>query len=1034
MTRIKFILSLVFIAVLTKLSYAQTVEGTIAETNTSNPLSGIIISATSEENLDRTENTITDINGNYFLANLMTATNEFDVVHEEIKIQNNNGSLIISITSKDEIKKISIHDLSERLITENEVTKDWFANTYSANLDISNLATQAIIISDGVHKGTKYIANIQGNATVQELESKFKNSTGDTAPFRFLVRDSQDEYATLDTIIDLNKTSPNNIDFYLNKWPEFFTNLYLNFKDKFGNKLTNTAIEVDETNGLYSFDLETDSEGNVEVVDVSIPATTEDRLIPDSLDFEVSITGDSYLEDFNHVLEKVSDGNFFKNYTNLTPEQQEFFANLYATVTHQTTGDAITSAQSSLRTIGGTPTIQTTNINGEVGFESVSIEALNEITSGETKFVFELSKAGLETMIDTFNMTNIDYNKSYEMVDAEVQPDLKQYTLVLHSKDGEGNDLTSTNWEVYDAATLIGSGNTGSNSLDTLEFLNTNPNLDITIKTNKTEYSNYQTTTNIPAEQTVLKTTVNEILKYLYELEVRANDSQTGLAVDSLDVKAYLNGQLLMQDATLENTIAELETTQAGHTLDLKLLVNGTGYIRSDSIPITINEGQANQLIASLVQEEVIPEESVAYLWRAFMPEIAVPGTEADIKIESLDSDYVRIIQDIGSNGWWQDTIPVNSEGTTQYKITYTPTVPAGEIPLYVLEKILTLQAGEESTGTDDVKALEQQQSIQGFIENVNTKAKVANAILKLYNEDNTAIVQTTTTDANGFYRFDPTPTGTTGYLDIITAETNDFNFDNVPIGTTTSSEGGEVDLLEKVINFSDSIKTYNISQIDKFQMNHNTGELQELVKSELTGLDGSNSVFLPLTIDRDINVYFVPGTTEANKQFALTQIPELITNRFGIPWTFKEVYEPIPTTTNITSLNSTYLNGLADQGKIGINLEVTSLESGFTVNHESMVEGKYINGVSNVRILSPDIYYTEVVAFRELLHRMGVKSDDMNQYTPSIGNGSSPDVQLDQLNNKDYINYLTLFNLHQSQVKSNPKERIHSGTFYLVE
>ncbi len=191
-----------------------------------------------------------------------------------------------------------------------------------------------------------------------------------------------------------------------------------------------------------------------------------------------------------------------------------------------------------------------------------------------------------------------------------IEPTPKQYKLIIKSKDAQGQNLPDVNWEVLSAdSTQLGFGNTGSNSVDTLLFMNTNANLAIILKTNKTEYADYRVATTIPAEQDVEKTTSNALLTYLFQLNVTAKDSDTGEDLDQFSAKAFLNGSLLMEAESLESNTAHLETTQAGHRLDLQVIIEKAAYVISDTLNITLNEGQLNTISTNLIKETEAPKQ-----------------------------------------------------------------------------------------------------------------------------------------------------------------------------------------------------------------------------------------------------------------------------------------------------------------------------------------------------------------------------------------------------------------------------------------
>ncbi|MBN1651097.1 MAG: T9SS type A sorting domain-containing protein, partial [Bacteroidales bacterium] len=196
-----------------------------------------------------------------------------------------------------------------------------------------------------------------------------------------------------------------------------------------------------------------------------------------------------------------------------------------------------------------------------------------------------------------------------------VEPTPKQYKLIIKSQDEKGQNLPDVNWEVLSAdSTQLGIGNTGSNSLDTLSFTNANANLDIILKTNKAEYTNYRVLATIPAEQDVEKTTSNSLITYLFQLNVSAKDSETDAALDHFNAKAFLDGNLLMEAESLESHTASLETTQAGHSLELQVIIEKTGYFISDTINLTISEGQLNSLNIDLIKETEAPKQFRLFL------------------------------------------------------------------------------------------------------------------------------------------------------------------------------------------------------------------------------------------------------------------------------------------------------------------------------------------------------------------------------------------------------------------------------------
>ncbi len=837
-------------------------------------------------------------------------------------------------------------------------------------------------------------------------------------------------YQPIDSVLeDINVSQQYTYDFICENWPEFFANLFFNLKDKYNNIQANTTINVDELNGLYSLSAISDANGDAQITDISIPPL-ENKLIPDSLDFAIEILSD-YLVTEKDTLRKVTDGDLFKNYHILTPKQQQFFANLYTTITNSENGNPIEGVQAKLVLEGNTDTTTVvTNVFGEANFENIEITAFNEITPDTLNYVYKLNKIGFQPIINILELTDGTFNEAYQMSEEP-----KQYTLIIHSKDGNGDDLQNVNWLALTAdSVLIGQGNTGANSLDTLFFQNINQNLDIILKSNFPEHTDYRTETMLTAEQEELRTTTNTLLTYVYTLDVIANDSNTQTPLDSILVEAFLNGELLMNGNSLEETIVNLQTTQPGHTLDLKIVIDREGYIKSDSIPITITEGQANQLTHNLIQ-------NIAYFWRAIRDPITRLGTTADIVISNAQFNIQDTIFNVLNQVAWRDTVPVNSTGTTSYTIKIIPYVVEGTIPLYTETKTFELSPNQTSQGYDDLTALEQEQTIKGKVVYGDSKTNATGLDLIVWNSDRTAIVDSLRS-TDGTFEFGPYPTGFEGQMDVhipnnhpARADTSYFGHKGiriVPRGTNVwGISGGPVIMEDQVLNFEDSVKTYNIVLTPTHWIDAESGNLAKVNPAHIQIMDGDTDYDMPLLKWGETNTFFEGGSI--NNQWVY-DMAERIENNFGIPFVINEVSTPRSYHgIFIDNLDDAYLNSIKSQ--MGMNIEVSS-SAGITQTHGSdNLEDINVHSTTDIRIRGPQAgqngnAFTITESERELLHRMKEATDISSDYYVSIGNYTMPSNLDTTKMVYDHINYSIMDNNRRMRINSDESERIHNGSW----
>lgn len=732
---------------------------------------------------------------------------------------------------------------------------------------------------------------------------------------------------------------------------------------------------------------------------------------------------------FRDTLRNVSAEDLIKNYHNLTPKQQEFFANLYNTVKSQQTGDPLSGVMASLWIPERQDTLKsTTNNDGKVNFENLEIPAENEITAGTQKRVLRLSGEDLETKIDTISLTDGNFNKVYYMTEKNVQPEDKQYTIIINSKDAEGNNLPNVNWAISSTENgTLGTGNTGSNSLDTLQFLNPNTSLNLQINSNKEEYKDYNNTKNISSGQSTI-TTVNELMKYLYELQASGKDSETKALLDSVEVKAFLNGQLLMSGNSLNNTELNLQTTQAGHSLDLKVLMDRDGYVRSDSIPITINEGQANNLVYELVKEQT-NNNAVAYLWRAIRDPLNQIGTTADITITNDEFNYTdtRSVADLIA---WKDTVPVNATGTTPYTIKIHPHVLDGKIPLYDLVKIISLSPNQTAQGYDDLKSLEQQVVLKGDLDGSDGgEAGITNVIFTASNGQQ----YTTTTNSSGEYRLGSFPTGTTGSISFVIPTSNPenesyFNHRDIPVGGTPNVKQGTVPLPTKVTAFEDSVLVYNPMMIQKRWTYPVTGEKVTIHPEYLKDLEGT-SYNASWAIWGEQRVYNTPNSDNPDWP---AQMGAFIEEHTGVPYKIIVVDTPRGTAPKITSLDPAYLQSIRNQ--MGINVETKTTEAGLTNVHSAgSIDGMIFHSTSDITLKCPeqgteanDITYA--IGMREFVGRNG-QFDMTDQYLSFLNGALDYNIKVTDMT-QDFANVSIIY----TNMSSRAKKHTNTGLYTISE
>ncbi len=1026
---------------------AQNIQGTVRIENIGTPLQNIKVEAISESDTTKRKNTLTDNTGYYELNDILTGINNIPASEKDkMSITYNDGIMHITIKSQTPINSGSIYDISGQNIGTTQFIQTG-ASEFKGQIRIQGSTEKILLFSDGIHTAKKIIL---GTLTEYETENPVKenitpksakSSNENNLIFR-LDDGEEDLYQPVEEIKPVDFDFTNYFDFEMEKWPSFFSDLLFNLQDKYNNLQANTTINVDELNGLYSLSATTDNNGDAEITEISVPAS-ENKLIPDSLDFAVEILSD-YLVTHQDTLRKVTDGSLLTNYHNLRPKQQEFFADLYTTIKNAQTGNPIEGVEGKLVLEGSTDTTSfITNALGQANFEDIEISAFNEITPDTLNYIYKLNGAGLEQLIDTLKLTNGTFNEAYQMTEEEVPPVPKDYTLIINSKDGNGNNLENVDWLALTAdSVLIGQGNTGANSLDTLLFQNLNPNLDIILKSNLTEHTDYRIKTNLVAEQEELRTTNNTLLTYLYDLGVIAKDSETQTPLDSTMVEAYLNGNLLMSGNSLEETIVNLQTTQPGHNLDLKLLIDRIGYEKSDSIPTTITEGAANEVIYNLVKET--PEQKYSIIRRRIKdPTTGQLGTTADIILSNSEFNFSDTIFSQPNLQIWTDTIPVNSNGITEYNMKIIPKVQNGNIPCYTEEKTLELEPNQTYWEEDILRALEQEQKIKGKIVYSDSKTNATGLDIIIWNSDRTAVLDSIRS-ADGTYESGPYAVGFSGFMDVHIPNDHPTNKDEeyfghkgIPIvlrGTNNwGPSGGPVLMEDQILNFADSIKTYNINLTPTHWIDAETGMLAQVNPAHIQRMDGDTDYDMPLLKWGETNTYF--EASSENNQW-LFDMAERIRNNFGIPFVVNEVSTPRSSSgINITSLDDDYLNSVKSQ--MGMNVEV-QIGSGLTqTNGSDDLDEINVHSTTDIRFRGPPVgqqgnAFMITGSERELLHRMKEATDISSDYYTSIGNYTAPNDLDTTKMVYDHINYSIMDNNRRMRINSDENERTNNGSWTL--
>jgi hypothetical protein len=1025
--KLKFSFLIIFIFLLIRLQ-AQQFSGTIT-----NPLADPVQNARvilQYPNGDPENDTVYSDASGYYIIGHTVGINQIIRGKESLSYMYDVNILTVNIISENQLSTGRIIGIDGKLISEFPLHKT-SSNTYTGETDL-NATSGIIIFSDYFHSCKIPLLNVQmrfmwpARSASSELNtSKLFNKSAKDAYYHLLIQ-TDDLYQPVDSVLEnIEPSQSYTYNFELFDWPVYFADITVSITGYEDALLEGTTVEINGDD-LYLSEF-TDINGQAFFNDIDVGNDPDDLLLPGSMDITIDAGNIQWYEDMSQDMQTISEGTYEFNYS-LQATINDYIRNIYS---ETDSGDPISvdwllkSSDEIITYVSGSTDLDG---NGQINFQY--------------QYPGELADLILISTADDFEndtVWNIDILPgNIQTTNVFMTPALKDYTVIINSKDGNGDDLPSVNWLVLDAdSVLIGQGNTGSNSLDTLLFQDLDPNLDIILKTNKTEHEDYRLEANIIGDQESLFNTINTLKTYLYEVGVVAKDSNTGVALDSINVDMYLNGQLLMSGNSLGDTIANLNTIQPGHTLDLKALIKRNGYIDSDSIDVTLNEGQLNQLIHEL--EQVPVQTSEAYLWRIFRDPIVRTGTTTDIVISNPQFNVQDTIFAVNAGTAWRDTVEVNQTGTTDYIITYIPHVQNG-IPLYDLTKTFTLSPNQTAQGFDDGVALEQQQKIKGKVKFGDTK-NVASGVDVIVRDTNGNQIDSLRTNATGTFEFGPYPVGFEGTMDVHIpnthanrADTLYFGHRGIPIiqrsdiANYTVSTGRLV-FEEEVLDFADSVNVYNVGLVPAFWIDAETNQLAKVNPAHIWRMDGNVGWDLANLRERPINVYFKPTTINKQHFFDMAQ---RIEDNFGIPFEINEVYSSIPSTT-ITGLDTNYLNSIEDS--TGINAEVVTGAGLTTQSGNDNLEDFGFHTTTDIRIRGPisgnqPTPYMIVEDERELLGRRYEVAEIPSTYYKSLINASTP-TDLDTAKMVyDHINFGLIHNMRKLRIDPDEMERVHNGSW----
>lgn len=413
--------TLIFLVSFISTMRSQTIQGFVTDSS-SDGIYGVRVQAISQNDTTKQKDTVTDFSGFYELKDIVTGINDIPGFSgDKMTLTYEGGQMRINVTTNQNIENGHLYNMAGQTISGTQFQKVG-NHEFQATINISGIPEQIVLFSDGVHPVKKIIPGTLPSYGIQTIEfdksTESKNklkSTRTTADNEFIFRldddETIDEYQPLEIVKPVDMENTNYFDFQMQKWPEFFANMFFNLEDKYGNIQKNTNMNVNSLDGSYAFNIQTDNNGDAQITNISINPIEGNKLVPDSIDFAVEIPANDYLEMARDTLRKVSQGDLIKNYHNLTPKQQEFVANLYATTVSEQTGNPLNNVIAKMWKENNTDTTTlSSNEQGQVNFENISIDAFNEITPDTLKYFLRFSGADLETKTDSINLTNGNFN------------------------------------------------------------------------------------------------------------------------------------------------------------------------------------------------------------------------------------------------------------------------------------------------------------------------------------------------------------------------------------------------------------------------------------------------------------------------------------------------------------------------------------------------------------------------------------------------------------------------------------------------
>jgi hypothetical protein len=519
------LLTLIFLVSFISNIRSQVIQGFVADSSNLG-IYGIIVEAISQNDTTKRKDTLTDFAGAYILKDIVTGINDIPgFTGDKMTITYDGGQMRINVTSNQNIQNGKLYTITGQAISGAQFQRIG-SNEFQAIMNIPGVPEQAVLFSDGVHPAKKIIPKMLPGYGTQpiELDKETEKSRLKSAPineetnFIFRLDDPQevDEYQPIEVVKSVDMQNTNYFDFEMQKWPEFSSNIFFNLEDKYGNTQKNTNININALDGTCSFNLQTDNNGAAQITNITIPHIEGNKRIPDSIDFAVEIPANDYLEMTRDTLIKVSQGNLIKNYHNLTPKQQDFFANNYATIVSEQTGNPLQNVLAEMWKENSTDTLKlVSNEQGKVNFENLVIPPFNEITPDTVKYYMQLSKDGYVSILDSIMISDGDY-----VVNRVLSTAYSEYSIFINSKNENQEDLNEVEWTLYTPDSIyVWSGNTGINSSDTVEIIIPSSYTFVKIHSEKKYYKNWDSKIELNNSNTTT-ITINEFNANIYSVSI----------------------------------------------------------------------------------------------------------------------------------------------------------------------------------------------------------------------------------------------------------------------------------------------------------------------------------------------------------------------------------------------------------------------------------------------------------------------------------------------------------------------------------